>query len=308
MTSAEKRSDPSEKAAGPAFECQSVTVELLHKFSRKRIVEDISFLVRSGEFLTIVGPSGTGKTTLLRAMGGLTPTANGSVLVHGKQLDGPPDDVVIVFQDYSNALLQWRTVAANVAFGIERALDRGEIERRVHDALALVGLEKNAEDYPWQLSGGMQQRVQIARALALRPAVMLMDEPFAALDAMTKASMQDELLRVRDRTGTSFVFITHDIEEAVYLGDRIAVLKGSPGRIDQIFEIGHRARTCIRITSSRGSIGPEPPCSFLSVSHGKRRSDRDCSNTNICQRRRPSVWGLANSPGKGFWRLILRTP
>ena len=143
-----------------------------------------------------------------------------------------------MFQDYSNALLQWRTVAANVAFGIERALDRREIEQRVDDALALVGLEKNAEDYPWQLSGGMQQRVQIARALALRPAVMLMDEPFAALDAMTKASMQDELLRVRDRTGTSFVFITHDIEEAVYLGDRIAVLKGSPGRIERIFDIG----------------------------------------------------------------------
>ena len=237
MTSAEERSDADRKAAGPAFECRSVTVELPHKFSRKRIIEDISFVVRSGEFFTIVGPSGTGKTTLLRAMGGLTPTASGSVLVHGRELDGPPEDVVIVFQDYSNALLQWRTVAANVAFGIERTLERSETEQRVRDALALVGLEKDANDYPWQLSGGMQQRVQIARALALRPAVMLMDEPFAALDAMTKASMQDELLRVRDRTGTSFVFITHDIEEAVYLGDRIAVLKGSPGRIDRIFEI-----------------------------------------------------------------------
>ena len=115
MGSAETRSDPGERAASPAFECRSVTVEFLHKFSRKRIIEDISFLVRSGEFLTIVGPSGTGKTTLLRAMGGLTPTTSGSVLVHGKELDGPPEDVVIVFQDYSNALLQWRTVAANVA-------------------------------------------------------------------------------------------------------------------------------------------------------------------------------------------------
>ena len=237
MGSAEERSDPGEKAVSPAFECRLVTVEFLHKFSRKRIIEDVSFLVRSGEFVTIVGPSGSGKTTLLRAMGGLTPPASGSVLVHGRELNGPPDDVVIVFQDYSNALLQWRTVAANVAFGIERTLDRKEVEQRVRDALALVGLEKNAEDYPWQLSGGMQQRVQIARALALRPAVMLMDEPFAALDAMTKASMQDELLRVRDRTGTSFVFITHDIEEAVYLGDRIVVLKGSPGRIEQILDI-----------------------------------------------------------------------
>src|SRR5215475_13042347 len=161
MTSAEQRSDADEKAPGPAFECRSVTVEFPHKFSRKRIIEDISFLVRSGEFLTIVGPSGTGKTTLLRAMGGLTPAASGSVLVHGKKLEGPPEDVVIVFQDYSNALLQWRTVAANVAFGIERNLDRKEIEQRVHDALYLVGLEKNAEDYPWQLSGGTQQRVQV---------------------------------------------------------------------------------------------------------------------------------------------------
>ena len=134
MSSAEKRCDPGERAAGPAFECRSVTVEFLHKFSRKRIIEDISFLVQSGEFLTIVGPSGTGKTTLLRTMGGLTPTASGSVLVRGKELDGPPDDVVIVFQDYSNALLQWRTVAANVAFGIERALDRRETEQRVQDA------------------------------------------------------------------------------------------------------------------------------------------------------------------------------
>jgi NitT/TauT family transport system ATP-binding protein len=238
MTPAEGKSGVGGNTSGPAFECRAVTVELSHRSGRKRIIEDISFQVGSGEFFTIVGPSGTGKTTLLRTMGGLTRPASGLVLVHGIKLDGPPRDVVIVFQDYSNALLQWRTVAANVAFGIERSLPRDELAQRVRDALALVGLENNAEDYPWQLSGGMQQRVQIARALALRPAVLLMDEPFAALDAMTKASMQDELLRLRDRTGTSFVFITHDIEEAVYLGDRIAVLKGAPGRIDQIFDIG----------------------------------------------------------------------
>jgi NitT/TauT family transport system ATP-binding protein len=142
-----------------------------------------------------------------------------------------------VFRDYANALLRWRTVASNVAFGIERKLPRGECADRVKDALSLVGLSGRAHDYPWQLSGGMQQRVQIARALALRPAVMLMDEPFAALDAMTKAGLQDELLRVRDRTGTSFVFITHDIEEAVYLGDRVAVLNGSLGRIKHIVTI-----------------------------------------------------------------------
>jgi NitT/TauT family transport system ATP-binding protein len=143
----------------------------------------------------------------------------------------------VVFQDYSHALLQWRTVARNVAFGIERNFSAQETQRRVQDALRLVGLTRNAEDHPWQLSGGMQQRVQIARALAMRPAVLLMDEPFAALDAMTKASLQDELLRVREETSSSIVFITHDIDEAVYLGDRIAVLIGSPGRIAQTFEI-----------------------------------------------------------------------
>ena len=221
----------------PVFECRAASVELPHRLGRKRIIEDISFTLRPAEFLTIVGPSGTGKTTLLRMLGGLTPAATGSVLVNGRPLDGPPENVVIVFQDYANALLQWRTVEANVAFGIERTLSRPDCRQRVHEALELVGLQRNAADYPWQLSGGMQQRVQIARALALRPAVMLMDEPFAALDAMTKAVLQDELLAVRARTGTSFVFITHDIEEAVYLGDRIAVLNGQPGRIDQVYDI-----------------------------------------------------------------------
>ena len=222
-----------ERAA--VFECRAASVELPHRGTFKRIIEDISFELRPGEFLTIVGPSGTGKTTLLRMLGGLTPPSSGSVLVNGRPLDGPPENVVIVFQDYANALLQWRTVEANVAFGVERALSRGDCRQRVAEALELVGLGKNAADYPWQLSGGMQQRVQIARALALRPAVLLMDEPFAALDAMTKATLQDELLDVRERTGTSFVFITHDIEEAVYLGDRIAVLAGTPGRIEQVF-------------------------------------------------------------------------
>jgi NitT/TauT family transport system ATP-binding protein len=130
-------------------------------------------------------------------------------------------------------LLQWRTVGRNVAFGLEGKLPRAEIKERVRDALRLVRLEAHDNDYPWQLSGGMQQRVQIARALALRPAVLLMDEPFAALDAMTKAALQDELLQVRDQTGSSIVFVTHDIEEAVYLGDRVAVISGAPGRIER---------------------------------------------------------------------------
>jgi NitT/TauT family transport system ATP-binding protein len=215
------------------FSCRGASVELPHQGGTRRILEDISLELGRGEFLTVVGPSGTGKTTLLRLLGGLTPCTRGTVNVNGHPLDGPPADVVIVFQDYSHALLQWRTVGRNVAFGLEGRLPRNEIRERARDALRLVRLEGHAEDYPWQLSGGMQQRVQIARALALRPAVLLMDEPFAALDAMTKATLQDELLRLRAAIGSSVVFVTHDIEEAVYLGDRVAVITGTPGRIER---------------------------------------------------------------------------
>ncbi len=221
----------------PIFQCRNVGLVLPHAGGRRAILADLTFDVRRGEFLTIVGPSGTGKTTLLRILGGLTAATSGTVTFGGRPLDGPPAGVVVVFQDYSHALLQWRTVGRNVALAVEGELAGAALGARVADALRLVGLDKHADDYPWQLSGGMQQRVQIARALALRPAVLLMDEPFGALDAMTKASLQDEILRVHRETGTTFVFITHDIEEAVYLGDRVAVLVGSPGRIGQTLAI-----------------------------------------------------------------------
>jgi NitT/TauT family transport system ATP-binding protein len=197
----------------------------------------VSFRIASGEILTICGVSGTGKTSLLRVLAGLTAPTRGRVMFRGTPIDGPQDGVALVFQDYSNALLQWRTVARNVSLGIERTLYGAALNERIAESLRLVGLENSAADYPWQLSGGMQQRVQIARALALRPSVLLMDEPFAALDAMTKASLQDELLRVRAQTGASIVFITHDIEEAVYLGDRVAVLSGMPGTIASTFDV-----------------------------------------------------------------------
>jgi NitT/TauT family transport system ATP-binding protein len=226
-----------EQGVDNIFECRAVSLELPLRGGRRMIVEDITFDVGQSEFFTIVGASGAGKTTLLRILGGLMSATCGSVSFRGKPINGPPEGLVVVFQDYSHALLLWRTVERNVALGLEGRLTGEELRQRVMEALQMVGLEKNAHDYPWQLSGGMQQRVQIARALALKPAVMLMDEPFGALDAMTKAALQDEMLRVHAQTGTSFIFITHDIEEAVYLGDRIAVLGGSPGRIHRTVRI-----------------------------------------------------------------------
>jgi NitT/TauT family transport system ATP-binding protein len=219
------------------FELDGVTLSFRVQSGMRTILRDVSFSVSEGEILTVVGASGSGKTSLLRVLAGLTPQTAGTVNFRGTPIDGPQDGVAIVFQDYTNALLQWRTVANNVALGLARRLKREERIARIRHTLTLVGLDRNADDYPWQLSGGMQQRVQIARALALNPSVLLMDEPFAALDAMTKASLQDELLRVRGETGASIVFITHDIEEAVYLGNRVAMLRGSPASITRIFNI-----------------------------------------------------------------------
>ena len=215
----------------PVFACRSASVSLPLRGGLRPIISDISLELRQAEFLSIVGPSGTGKTTLLRMLGGLLQPTSGSVSAHGEELSGPPEGVVIVFQDYGNALLQWRSVAANVAFGIERTLPRAQCAQRVREALAMVDLLERADDYPWSLSGGMQQRVQIARALALQPSVLLMDEPFAALDAQTREIMQRELLKIWAQKRKTVLFITHQIDEAVYLADRVLVFSSRPGRV-----------------------------------------------------------------------------
>jgi NitT/TauT family transport system ATP-binding protein len=219
------------------FDLDKVSLFYEMRTGAREVLHDLTFVVGEGEILTVCGASGTGKTSLLRILAGLTRQTGGRARFRGADITGPADGIALVFQDYSNALMQWRTVARNVALGIEGKNKKEEVRGRVAEALGLVGLQKNAHDYPWQLSGGMQQRVQIARALALKPSVLLMDEPFAALDAMTKATLQDELLRVRLETGASIVFITHDIEEAVYLGDRVAVLRGTPGRLAAMFDV-----------------------------------------------------------------------
>jgi NitT/TauT family transport system ATP-binding protein len=205
---------------------------LAARFGSREVLDGVSFEVGAGEIVAIVGRSGVGKSTLLRILGGLTTPAAGRVVLDGKPVTQPPDSAVMVFQDYTNALLPWRTVAKNVSLGLEGRHPRAEIRTRIDDALRLVGLTKHTGDYPTELSGGMAQRVQIARALAIRPAVLLMDEPFGALDAITKAQLQDMLLDVHATTGATIVFVTHDLDEALYLSDHVMVLSGTPANID----------------------------------------------------------------------------
>ncbi|UGT43516.1 ABC transporter ATP-binding protein [Nocardia yamanashiensis] len=199
-------------------------------------IEDISVDVRAGEFLVLVGPSGSGKSTLLDLLGGLSKPTAGQILLDGAPIAGPGLDRGIVFQQY--ALLPWRTARANIEFGLEAKGVRRRERRRIADEyLELVGLAGFGNRYPHELSGGMKQRVAIARSLAFDPEVLLMDEPFAALDAQTRESLQDELLRIWRTTGKTILFITHGIDEAVYLGQRVAVLTSRPGRVKAVVDI-----------------------------------------------------------------------
>lgn len=201
-------------------------------------VLDVSLRVAAGEFLTIVGGSGVGKTTLLKILGGLAPRSAGAVSFRGQAVSSPPEGVVMVFQDYSRSLLPWRTVDHNMSLGLEAGrLPKRERRGRIDSALRKVGLSESKRKYPWQLSGGMQQRLQIARALAVAPEAFLMDEPFGSLDAITKATLQDELARLHLETQKTIVFVTHDVEEAIYLGDRVVVLAGKPAGVAREFEV-----------------------------------------------------------------------
>jgi NitT/TauT family transport system ATP-binding protein len=199
-------------------------------------LDDITLDVKSGEFLALVGPSGCGKSTLLDLLGGLEAPTSGRILLDGRPIEGPARDRGIVFQQY--ALFPWRTAVQNVEFGLDIAglKSKARREKALH-YLDLVGLSAFANRYPHELSGGMKQRVAIARSLAYDPEVLMMDEPFAALDAQTRETLQSELLRIWRRTGKTIVFITHGIDEAVVLGQRVAIMTSRPGRIKQVIEV-----------------------------------------------------------------------
>jgi NitT/TauT family transport system ATP-binding protein len=198
-------------------------------------LQDVSLQVRAHEFLALLGPSGCGKSTLLYLVGGFLPIETGKILVDGKSVAGPGPDRGIVFQSF--ALFPWKTVRKNVLYGLERqALGRAEREARAQAFIDLVGLRGFEESYPSQLSGGMKQRVAIARTLAFDPRMLLMDEPFGALDAQTRSLMQGELLAIWEKTRKTVIFVTHDVHEAVYLADRVAVMTARPGRIKTVVD------------------------------------------------------------------------
>jgi NitT/TauT family transport system ATP-binding protein len=227
-----------EQATAPVVSLRHVRKVYPSAAGPRVALADITFDVARGEFACVVGPSGAGKTTLLRCLAGLTAPTSGDALFEGAPLRSVPAGIGVVFQDYGRSLYPWLTVAHNVDLPLRvRGVRRSARAERVAEVLASVGLTDAGRQYPWQLSGGMQQRVAIARALAYRPDLLLMDEPFASVDAQTRFELEDLILRLRDEFGMTVVFVTHDIDEAIYLGDRIVVVSKSPGVVTEIVDI-----------------------------------------------------------------------
>jgi NitT/TauT family transport system ATP-binding protein len=239
VTQLSSRRQNDEASSAPAATRQRIRIrDVTLSYGSLQIIGGISLDVAPGETVCIIGPSGCGKTTLLRMLAGLAKPTSGSVELDGAALGGPNRSVAIVFQDYGKALLPWRTAAGNVSLALEaRGCSSGERPAIIRDLLEKIGLGRHAEKYPSEMSGGMQQRLQIARCLAQEPKVLLMDEPFGALDAMTRQALQDEVLGLVATTGATMVFVTHDLEEAIYLGDRIVCLQPNPGRVGRIVDV-----------------------------------------------------------------------
>jgi NitT/TauT family transport system ATP-binding protein len=202
-------------------------------------IGDISFEMGEREFVCVVGPSGCGKTTLLKCMSGLLTPTEGEVRLNGRKIVDPPPEMALVFQEYSRSLLPWMSARGNISLPLRhKKLEKGERGRLVEEAVEAVGLSRFIDRYPWELSGGMQQRVAIARALAYQPEILLMDEPFASVDAQTRGDLEDLILEVRERFDMTILFVTHDIDESVYLADRIVVLTPAPTEVREILDVG----------------------------------------------------------------------
>jgi NitT/TauT family transport system ATP-binding protein len=231
---------PASANAVPVIVSKGLTVGYKLHRERKRLtaLRDISLTVNRGEFVVLVGPSGCGKTTYINAVSGLVQPWEGTIEVNGRPVTGPGPDRAMVFQDY--ALMPWRTVESNVRMPFEfqkLGLSKRDMDERVHGCLDLVDLTGFEKSYPYELSGGMKQRVGIARALVTQPDILLADEPFAAIDAMTREAMQGELERIVSKTGQTVIFITHSIDEAITLADRVVVISSRPGRIKEVVDI-----------------------------------------------------------------------
>lgn len=246
-----------------------------------KVISNISFEVNKGEIITIVGPSGCGKTTLLRCLSGLLLPTDGKIMILGAAVTKPRKEMAVVFQEYTRSLFPWLTVEKNVALPLKSAgIPAVEYNALVMRSLEEVGLLNVEKKYPWQLSGGMQQRVAIARALAYKPDILLMDEPFASVDAQARFDLEDTMLKVRNDTGMSILIVTHDIDEAVYLGDRVVVLSSSPTDVRKIITPNIKGlRNQIETKSSEEYINarnivfsliknPKQSMEFLGESHG----------------------------------------
>lgn len=238
------------------IEVKDVSVTFEEKNEKQTILDDVSLEIEKGEFICLLGPSGCGKSTLLNVMAGFLKPTSGEVIIDGKKVEKPSIENVTIFQNYG--LLPWRTVRKNVELGMEtKKVSKEERERIARKYIEMVGLGEAEKKHPWQLSGGMQQRVAIARALAVDPEVLFMDEPFGALDAITRMKLQDDISRISQETKKTVIFVTHDIEEAVFLADRVVVLSANPGKIKSILNIKmpkHRDRTSSDFLVARDKI------------------------------------------------------